>query len=258
LRITDGIEEGVRCEPFNYTGQTLLGVPEFEREVTKELNRVMDKKGQWLNKGGYKGRYPETWRQEVVKVVNKSQHKRCVTDLMDHIVAESTKIYAGTDMEDKFLIFHDGLTQWWEVQAQAYLDAKGFKNRQLCCIGDTNIGTRYYQKVVGDSPELCRALDSFGFADLMRCVNTHVALTSVYAVDDVRRFKMGTPAEVWYTLTRCWEIEPTSARIIEDIKALPRVLDVLIENKGAVVQDPEDENENVHAQSTSAGFFASF
>ena len=28
---------------------------------------------------------------------------------------------------------------------------------------------------------------------------------------------MGTPAEVWSTLTRCWEVAPTSERIVEDI-----------------------------------------
>ena len=46
--------------------------------------------GQWLNR-----------RSEDAKV--------CVTDLIDHMITESNKIYAGTDMEDRFLMFHDAL-----------------------------------------------------------------------------------------------------------------------------------------------------
>jgi hypothetical protein len=49
-----------------------------------------------------------------------------------------------------------------------------------------NEDTHYCKhKVVGDSPEF----------------------------EDERRFKMGTPSEVWHTWCRCWEIEPSSARI---------------------------------------------
>ena len=33
----------------------------------------------------------------------------CVTDLIDHMIAESVKLYKGTDMEDKFMMFHNAL-----------------------------------------------------------------------------------------------------------------------------------------------------
>jgi hypothetical protein len=48
---------------------------------------------------------------------------------------------------------------------------------------------------------------------------------------------MGTPAQVWSTMTRCWQVEPTSDRIVEDILALPGVLERIIAAKGCVVQD---------------------
>ncbi len=109
--------------------------------------------------------------------------------------------------------------------------------RQLRCEGTTNFGNRYHHKVVGDSPEICRGLDSHGFADLKRQLNWCVALTSLYQVDDPRRFHMGTPAEVASSLVRSWAVEPTSDRIIEDIEAFPRVLQKIIEHKGCVVLD---------------------
>jgi hypothetical protein len=82
------------------------------------------------------------------------------------VITESTRIYAGTEEQDTFLIFHDGLSAWWEKEAQAYITMRGFQNRQLRCMGNTNFDTRYHEKLTGDSPEMCRALDSHGFSDL--------------------------------------------------------------------------------------------
>jgi hypothetical protein len=58
---------------------------------------------------------------------------------------------------------------------------------------------------------------------------------SKYPVNDPRRFLMGTPTQVWRTIERCWEIEPSSKRIMEDINALPRILDKIIAANGCVV-----------------------
>ena len=69
--------------------------------------------GIWKS-GGYKQRYPNSWRPEVFKVLRNSGHLICVTELMSHVIAESTKIYKDTIHADSFMIFHDGLSQWWE------------------------------------------------------------------------------------------------------------------------------------------------
>ena len=51
--------------------------------------------------------------------------------------------------------------------------SRGFAHRQLRILGKSRVDkvSRHYKmgklgKLVGDSPELCRALDSHGFADL--------------------------------------------------------------------------------------------
>jgi len=48
---------------------------------------------------------------------------------------------------------------------------------------------------------------------------------------------MGTPSAVWSTMCRCWQMEPTSDRIVEDVTAFERTLDVLIKAEGCVVPD---------------------
>jgi hypothetical protein len=101
----------------------------------------------------------------------------------------------------------------------------------------TNKDNRYHLHVVGDSPELCRGLDSHGFADLKAMLNFCVALTSQYKIDDPERFHMGTPAHVASSLSRAWEAAPTSSRICDDIKSFPCVLQCIVDAKGCVVPD---------------------
>ncbi len=50
-------------------------------------------------------------------------------------------------------------------------------------------------------------------------------------------FKMGTPAEVLQTLEWCCAIAPSGPRIVEDISALVRVLEKIVENEGACLLD---------------------
>ena len=118
------------------------------------------------------------------------------------------------------------------------MEARGFKNRQWRCVGETNKGTRYEGKLVGDSPEFCRGLDSHGFADLKVAMDYHSCLScAMYPIGDARRFDTGTPAQVFSTMARCWTVAPTSARVIEDIDAFPAVLDKVIAARGCVVHD---------------------
>ena len=102
---------------------------------------------------------------------------------------------------------------------------------------ETNKDNRYHLHVVEDSPELCRGLDSHGFADLKAMLNFCVALTSQYKIDDPERFHMGTPAQVASSLSKAWEAAPTSSWICYDIKSFPRVLRCIVDAKGCVVPD---------------------
>ena len=60
--------------------------------------------------------------------------------LMDHVIDVSTAAYRGTTHEHDFMIYHDALSAWWEEGAQAHMAARGFKDRQWRCVGETNKG----------------------------------------------------------------------------------------------------------------------
>jgi len=63
----------------------------------------------------------------------------------------------------------------------------------------------------------------------------YLSLSSVYTVGDPRRMNCSTPQEMWKIMFKCWELEPTSERIVEDISNWPEVLRKIIANHGCVL-----------------------
>ena len=120
----------------------------------------------------------EAGRGAVAEPPIKRTRSGCVMYLIDHMITESKKIYAGTDMEDRFMMLHDALSQWYEAEAQLYIKTRhpGFMNH-IKPVGTTCAGTIYHDKIPGNWPENARGLDSFGFADLeyAMCFNCALA-----------------------------------------------------------------------------------
>jgi hypothetical protein len=96
----------------------------------------------------------------VVETVNK---KYCnIVDIMNHVVSKSIQMYQGRPKSNAFIIFHDGLKQWWEKEGQDHMATLGFRHRQLRCLGHTNIDTIYVSKIVGMSRLRFTWICSFG------------------------------------------------------------------------------------------------
>ena len=185
---------------------------------------------------GYKERWPDKWEQQLAKTMAKNWCD--ATELMDHVISESKKMFKGTKHENDFLIYHDALASWWEKGSQEEMEKKGFKDRQIRCVGATNANNKCYKgKPVGDSPELSVGCDSHGFAYHKSSIIWHAAATSHLAPDDPIKFNTSTPKEMERTMERCWEVEPTSEMICADIHELPRVVDMIIEAEGRVLPE---------------------
>mmetsp|Transcript_5851 Transcript_5851/g.15257 ORF Transcript_5851/g.15257 Transcript_5851/m.15257 type:complete len:376 (-) Transcript_5851:191-1318(-) len=182
------------------------------------------------------------WRQEVTAILKKgSPGHICVTELMDHVINEGNLKFADTPFKDDWLIYHDHLSQWWEKGAQQHLASRGFLHRQVRCLGETNKGTRYEGNLVGNRYELM-PLDNNLFSDLKDTNRQHVIATANLAVDDPRRFKMGTPTELSASLLRTWQVAPTPERIVQDIQRWPGSIKAIIEHKGALVPHMRKRN----------------
>ena len=122
--------EGVKAAPFNYSSRWIVGNKNYQSKCNEEIRRVKQLKEMWGKTGeGYPQRYPPSLdymnfvRAEVYK------HTSCITEVMDHVVAELTKIYTNTPVANTFMIFHDGLSAWWEKEAQEYMATLGFRDR---------------------------------------------------------------------------------------------------------------------------------
>jgi hypothetical protein len=83
------------------------------------------------------------------------------------------------------MIFHDGLKQLWTKLAQAYMKVSGNENRLLRILPGIyddpvkKVHKTYHGTLVGESPEICRALDSHGFVDLDCVCALYCALVSL-------------------------------------------------------------------------------
>jgi hypothetical protein len=241
---------GVRMEPFEYTGKKMLGVAAYEKAVKGEVDAAASKKGgAWAkvrkpttlegsDSGYLKGGrwfllHGTSWEDKIsdfLKLV-------CVTKLIDHIISEGDIAFAHTPFASTWVIGHDALSQFTEKGAQAYLLAKGFgPDRQLGPKGETNEGSRYSKRAVGDSPELM-CLDSNLLADVVYGLGQNCAATWQLLPGNPLKFSMGTPAEVSSSLRRTWQVCPTSERIVQDISRFPAALEKIIAAEGAYVPE---------------------
>ena len=66
-------------------------------------------------------------------------------------------------------------------------------------------------------------------------IRFHVALTYKLPRDNPLKFQLGTPTHAFSCMMRCWQVEPTPARVLQDIESWEFTLDKIIEARGTVV-----------------------
>ena len=143
-----------------------------------------------------------------------------VTSLSD----QGAIMFKGSTHEHDWKIYHDRLSQWWEKEAQEYLESKGFKDRQWRASRSTNdtiekakeLGHRnwkyYIDKLMGDTPELM-PLDSSLFNDLIEA--TGKAVVSTKNEEDAKRYTMADPDNAWRTMRDMWTSRASSLANLE-------------------------------------------
>ena len=281
----DGELTAETTKPLSYTTasgiQFVLGYDEFEKDIEKVEKEVRKRKraenGMPLTSGvgkGFKDQFPGTdatnkklkdgtrepnWRREVrKKIETRSKNpKRCVTDFMDHIIAQMKAKFDGTWYEDKWMVYHDALSAWTATDSMEYLNSTGYADRFITIVGTNNdlVCKRYRNSKPGNSPEFSRGCDSFGFPKHKLAMEFNCSLASVYPLGDPRRiFNQGNPMELWHLMETTWtEVAPDSESLVQDFSAFLPVARIVNENEGRLVPDLALRSGRRHLSKKHAG-----
>ena len=199
------------------------------------------------------------WRREVrKKIETRSKNpKRCVTDFMDHIIAQMKAKFDGTWYEDKWMVYHDALSAWTATDSMEYLKSTGYADRFITIVGTNNdlVCSRYRNSKPGNSPEFSRGCDSFGFPKHKLAMEFNCSLASVYPLGDPRRiFNQGNPMELWHLMETTWtEVAPDSESLVQDFSAFLDVARIVHENEGCLVPDLAFRSGRRHLSKKHAG-----
>lgn len=228
---------------FDYGGPSgtgkLLGPKEYMKNFWAEVRRVRGKQGGWApfshEENPYLARWPEDWEARV-KQTTAMKKFTDVRDLMTWRKAQGDAMFAGSTHANDWVCWSDGLSQWWEKEAQEHWNVTlGMAGRQICSLAPTNVGTIYAGKLPGDRPQWM-PLDDCLFNDFKRSRAEHIAATFDLAADHAEKFSMANPTLGPSTFLRVWEVAPTDARIIQDIDRVRRSNQRVIEAEGGVVE----------------------
>ena len=166
---------------------------------------------------------------------------------------EGDELFKGTIHEGRWFLFHDSLSLWTATDAQKYLATILVRERQVRPRGEAasdEFGI-YKDRLVGNRPENCRALDAHGFADLVAALKRHVAISRAAGIDedDEKAFAASTPKRLWSALVRVWTVAPTAEQIEVYIRDWPRVLGLIVKADGCIVPE-ENIRRGVRAEGT--------
>lgn len=241
----DGTLTGVKPPIFDYTGKNIVTLKtwnglmsiEFAQKVNEgEKKTPTGRESVW--KGGYLKRYG---MDEGTKLCSEFVGRKNVKviDLIDYIWDTAVAHFDGTVYQDCFSIYHDHLVLMWSKEGIDHMKNIGMWDHIIKVSKPNNnaIHARYRNSVPGDSPEMCKGLDCYGFAHSAAAELFHIILTWNLADNDPKKFRVNTPKNVSSTMRRIWEsVAPTSEQLVKDLTDWRRTAMIIVQNKGCVVR----------------------
>jgi hypothetical protein len=186
----------------------------------------------------------DNWKEEIKKTSFLTQYV-CITDMVEHIVFESARMFKGTTHEADWMFYHDALSLMTAKDTIKWMKEEGHYERwilpQCGLLEDEKDLKRYYGRPVGDTPEIM-AWDNSLNKDVHECVNYHVQATINLEKDDPKKFSLATPKEGARAYMRVVHpstgVCPSSDRIIQDTEqAFGKALLGIIACQGTVMDE---------------------
>jgi hypothetical protein len=159
----------------------------------------------------------------------------CITEIVEHIVVETARVYKGTKNEDDWMFYHDALSLMTAKETIRWMQEKDYLKRWILPMGGLHEWDKdlkaYLGRPVGNSPENM-PLDTNLNRDVHLSVDEHVKSTLHLDSKDEEKFDLSTPARGWYAYERVLQTVPISKRILEDVEKVLRSLEIVRLEKG--------------------------
>ena len=163
-----------------------------------------------------------------------------VLELIDHMLAEGDRVYEGTRWENKWILWHDPLSQLETKDAQQYLEERGFgkqSGRQIVNLQPLLVAKKWrkYTKA-GRRFELMVMDDNLNY-DVECALVANVMRTRKLSKDDPRKFCMGSVPQLVSSIFRTWVDcgQPPSPRICEDLLRIEPKVHMIIDCDGTAL-----------------------
>jgi hypothetical protein len=159
----------------------------------------------------------------------------CISEVVEHIVVETARIYKGTKKEDDWMFYHDALSLMTAKDTIKWMQEKDYLKRWILPMGGLhqwdNDLKAYFGRPIGNSPENM-PLDTSLNNDVHQKVDQHVLITRHMDSKDEEKFDLSTPVKGWSAYKRVLETVPTSQRILQDVEKVLHSLEIVRQKKG--------------------------
>lgn len=168
----------------------------------------------------------------------------CATDMIEHMVSESKRIFADTTHANHFFFYHDALSLMTARSCREWMHKKGYDCLWILPEYDLYSGDLslkpYRGRPAGNNPEL-QSLDSNLNEDTHKSIDMHVRITEMLDSDNKRKFSIATPKRGTHAYLRIFHpvtgVSLSSKRILEDNSNVLKAMKKIVEAKGTVIED---------------------
>jgi hypothetical protein len=182
---------------------------------------------------------------------------KCVTEMVYHMKDEVERVLKGTPYEGKEFFFHDALSLTTCTNMKKYMLDNDLPKYWLLPLEGLQGDIRYKNSIPGDSPEMM-PLDETLNQDIHISALYHVAMTSHLENDDPINFSFATPKQITRAYLRLVHPDtgdaPSSKQIIEDCEKWMRILEIIREEGGNIVEEFGRNGHRHPSQGKHGGF----
>ena len=196
----------------------------------------------------YESKYGESWDDQI-RMSTALAPFRPISDLVKYMMEECAEMMHNTVHQDDWFFYHDALSLLTSKECRIYMKNTHFAgikayDKWLLPTKDVNVGTRYHERCVGNSPEFMPLDNSLNY-DLQVRHRYHCAVTVHLPTDDPRKHTLATPKRITDGLKKIWENPvgaPNPERVVQDVNRAFDAFMTVYKANGKIVKGLANRN----------------